>query len=136
MPRFAGLLLALAMVGCKPAPATLDPQADPIARQFFAEVRSGADLDADPHLAHELKNSTTEGELAQFRAMIPPEPPQSVRLQSWSATTNGAGTTTQLTDVYSYGDHALTVLTALFKSPDGKAPVIVGFDLHETSGGS
>ncbi|MGH6958202.1 MAG: hypothetical protein ACREEW_16175 [Caulobacteraceae bacterium] len=127
---------AMALAACKPKPATLDPAADPIARQFFVEVREGADLDADPHLAHELKNATTEQELAQFRALIPPETPQSVTLQSWQAKTDSSGTTTQLTDLYQYADQALTVETALFKSPDGKEPVIVGFDLHQTSGGS
>jgi hypothetical protein len=33
-------------------------------------------------------------------------------------------------DVYNYGDHTLVVQTALFKSPGGVDPVIVGFDVR------
>src|SRR6516164_2757053 len=71
MARIAPGLLVLVLAACQPAAATLDPSAEPIARQFFDEVRTGADLDASPHLAHELKNPTTEAEVAQFRSVIP-----------------------------------------------------------------
>ena len=59
------LALALALVACKPAAAPLDAEADPIARQFYEEIRTGGDLDTDPHLAHELKNPTTEDQINQ-----------------------------------------------------------------------
>ena len=45
-------------------------------------------------------------------------------------------TTTKLTDVYDYGDHVLIAQTALFKSPGGVDPVIVGFNLREGDEGS
>ena len=95
MARFVGLLLILALAAaCKPAPPTqLDPGAEIIARQFFEEVRAGGDLGADTHLAHELKNPTSEEQLALFRAMIPDEPARSIDLESWDAKTDGAGTT-------------------------------------------
>ena len=135
MARFAILALALTVAACKPAAPTLDPTADSIARQFFDEVRTGGDLENDPHLAHELKNPTTEDQIAQFRALIPAEPYRSVELRSSETTTDSAGVTTKLMDVYNYGDHTLVVQTALFKSPGGVDPVIVGFNVRPGDSG-
>jgi len=136
--RLAAILIVAAQIAalaaCKPAAPSLDPAADPIARAFFEEVRRGDNLDADPHLAHELKNPTTEAEIAQFRAIIPLEPARLVELKSWDAKTDSAGTTTRLTDVYHYGDRVLVAQTALFKSPSGVEPVIVGFQVKPSDG--
>jgi hypothetical protein len=125
-----GALAILALAACKPAEApSLDPGAEVIARQFFEEVKSGADLNANTHLAHELKNPTSEEQLAMFRSMIPDEPSRSIDLESWDAKTNSDGTTTRLTIDYGYSDRILVAQTALFKSPGGKDPVIVGFQI-------
>lgn len=130
--RLAALALGLVVVAaCQPAKPTLDPHAEVIARQFFEDVRSGADLDAEPHLAHELKNPTTEAQIAHFRTMIPDDPPRSIELRTWDAKTDSAGTTTRLTEAYAYGDHTLVAQFALFKSPSGEDPVIVGFQLSD-----
>ena len=129
MGRFALAAILAALAACHPAAPTLDPSAQPIAHQFFDEVRAGADLDADPHLAHELKNPTSEQQLVFFRAMIPLEPPRGVELRSWDAKTDNIGTTTRMTEAYHYVDRTLIVQTALFKSPGGQEPVIVGFNL-------
>lgn len=123
------LLLALA-TACKPAPPpSLDPSAEVIARQFYEDVHSGADLNANAHLAHELKNPTSEQQLAMFRAMMPDEPARSISLDTWDAKTDSNGTTTRLTIDYGYGDRTLVAQTALFKSPAGTEPVIVGFQV-------
>ena len=136
MARFAILALALTVAACKPAAApTLDPAADPIARQFYEEVRGGGDLDADPHLAHELKNPTTYDQIAQFRALIPAEPAQSVELRSADVSDDSVGTTTRIAEVYHYADRDLLAQTALFKSPSGVEPVIVGFQVTPVQGG-
>lgn len=131
MPRFAATLaLILLAAACKPAaPPQLDPQAEVIARQFYEDVHAGADLDANTHLAHELKNPTSEQQLALFRAMMPDEPAKSIELQSWDAKTDSNGTTTRLTIDYGYDDRMLEAQTALFKSPGGTSPVIVGFQV-------
>jgi hypothetical protein len=131
MARFVGLLLILTLAAaCKPAPPTqLDPDAEVIARQFFEEVRAGGDLNADAHLARELKNPTSEEQLATFRAMIPDEPARSIELGTWDAKTDSTGTTTRLTLNYGYSDRTLVAQTALFKSPGGRDPVIVGFQV-------
>ncbi len=131
MARFVGLLLILMLAAaCKPAPPPqLDPDAEVIARQFFEEVRAGGDLGADTHLAHELKNPTSEEQLATFRAMIPDEPARSIELETWDAKADSTGTTTRLTLNYGYSDRTLVAQTALFKSPGGKDPVIVGFQV-------
>jgi hypothetical protein len=130
MARFGALLIILALAACKPAATQeLDPNAEVIARQFFEEVKSGADLNADTHMAHELKNPTSEQQLAMFRSMIPDEPARSIDLESWDAKTDDTGTTTRLTLNYGYSDRTLVAQTALFKSPGGKDPVIVGFQI-------
>jgi len=132
MPRFAIVLVGLSLAACKPAvPPPLDPDADAIARQFFEEVRTGADLETDPHLAHELKNPTTEAQIAAFRAEIPVEPPKSVVVQHSDVQVDSTGATTRITEIYQYADRTLTVRTALFKSPAGQQPVIVGFDITD-----
>jgi hypothetical protein len=46
-------------------------------------------------------------------------------------TDNSTGTTTRLTEAYHYGDQILIAQTALFKSPGGSEPVIVGFKLSQ-----
>jgi ABC-type oligopeptide transport system substrate-binding subunit len=127
-------LAVLALAACKPAGPTLDPKADPIAREFYSEVRSGADLELSPHLAHELKNPTTVEQLNLFKMMIPTEPESSVELKSWDVSADNTGTTTRLTDVYHYSDHAVLAKTALFKSPSGEDPVIVGFSVMIDNG--
>ncbi len=130
MARFGALLVLLAVAACKPAPPPeLDPAAEVIARQFYEEVKSGVDLEGDVHLAHELKNPTSAEQLAMFRGMIPDEPARSIDLETWDAKTDGAGTTTRLTIDYGYSDRTLVAQTALFKSPGGKEPVIVGFQI-------
>jgi hypothetical protein len=131
MPRFAAtLLMILLATACKPAaPPQLDPQAEVIARQFYEDVHAGADLGANTHLAHELKNPTSEQQLAMFRAMMPDEPARSIELQSWDAKTDSDGTTTRLSIDYGYSDRTLVAQTALFKSPGGASPVIVGFQV-------
>ena len=135
MARTVGLLLALMLVACKPAAPPLDPQADPIARAFFEEVRTGANLDASPHLARERKNTTTEQQLSEFRDLIPSQPPSSIELKEFNVSSDSAGVTTRLVDVYTYPDRALIVQTALFKAPAGQTPVIIGFKVTSDQGG-
>jgi len=128
--RFGPLLIILALAACAPAAAPqLDPSAEVIARQFYEEVGSGGDLNTDEHMARELKNPTSEEQLALFRSMIPDETARSIDLESWDAKTDAAGTTTRLTINYGYSDRTLVAQTALFKSPGGTEPVIVGFQI-------
>ena len=134
MVRFAVPALALALLACKPAPPAPDPAAEPIARAFFDEVRTGADIEADPHVAHELKNPTSEDQLAEFRALIPADPATRVETRSADAQVSSEGTLTRLTQAYHYVDRTLLVQTALFKSPSGVDPVIVGFKVSLDDG--
>jgi hypothetical protein len=132
--RFAAVFIMLALEACKPPAPTLDPAADPIARAFFDDVARGADLDALPHLAHELKNPTSEEQIAEFRSIIPTDAPRLIELKAWDAHEDRTGVTTRLTEDYHYGDKVLVVQTALFKSPSGVDPVIVGFQVKESDG--
>jgi hypothetical protein len=136
LPGTGALLTIVALTACKPAEAPqLDPGAEVIARQFFEEVKGGADLNTDTHLARELKNPTSEEQLALFHSMIPDEPARSIDLESWDAKTDSTGTTTRLTIDYGYSDRTLVAQTALFKSPGGKDPVIVGFQITSKPAG-
>jgi hypothetical protein len=130
MARVAVVLMLLALVACKPPAPALDPRAESIAHEFFDDVARGADLEAEPHLAHELKNPTSEQEITEFKAVIPAEPYRSMELRSSETKTDSTGTTTSLMQVYHYADKALVVQTALFKSPAGVDPVIVGFKVE------
>jgi hypothetical protein len=132
--RFAAVFIALALCACKPPAPTLDPAAEPIARAFFDDVARGADLDAEPHLAHELKNPTSEAQIAEFRSIIPADAPRLIELKAWDAREDSTGVTTRLTEDYHYGDKVLVAQTALFKSPSGVDPVIVGFQVKESDG--
>ena len=132
--RFAAVFVVAALAACKSAAPTLDPAAAPIAQAFYDEVSRGADLDADSHLAHELKNPTTEEEIAEFRAIIPSDAPAPPVLKSWDVKADSVGTTTRLTQVYRYAGRVLVAQTALFKSPGGVEPVIVGFQVKESDG--
>jgi hypothetical protein len=134
MRRFAAIALGLALCACKPSPPPPDPAAEPIARAFFEEVRVGGDIEADPHVAHELKNPTSEDQLAEFRAMIPADSPTAIETRSEDSQTSSEGTLTRLAQVYRYSDRSLLVQTALFKSPSGTEPVIVGFKVGPDDG--
>lgn len=127
----AGFFAVVALAACKPAPPPLDPDAELICRQFFEDVKNGADLSAEPQVAHELKNPTSEAQIAADRAMIPEEPATSITLRTWDATADSAGVTTRLTEAYGYAGHTLVAQFALFKSPSGRDPVIVGFKLTD-----
>jgi hypothetical protein len=134
MLRFVSLGLALCLVACKPPAPTVDKDADPIARQFFEEVRTGADIEADSHMARELKNPTSEEQIAEFRTLIPNDPASQIETRSADAQISSTGTLTRLTQVYHYIDRTLLVQTALFKSPSGDEPVIVGFKVSLDDG--
>jgi hypothetical protein len=132
MGKPAILCLGLLLCACSlPAP---DKSAEPIARSFYDEVHTGADLTADPHVAHELKNDTSTQQLAAFREMIPAEAPQSIETRAYDVVANSTGVTTHITDAYRYADRTLIAQTALFKSPSGRSPVIVGFNLSMEAG--
>jgi hypothetical protein len=108
-------------------------KAGPIARAFYEEVRTGADITADPHLAHELKNPTTQSQLGTFRALIPPEAPSQIETRLFDVETDETGETTRIVEAYHYADRTLIAQTALFRSPAGRSPVIVGFNISQES---
>ena len=132
MSKLAILGVGLMLGACAlPGP---DKSAEPFARAFYDEVRAGADLTDDPQVARELKNDTSTQQLATFREMIPAEAPRSIETRAYDVVVNSTGTTTHITDAYRYSDRTLIAQTALFKSPSGRSPVIVGFNLSMEAG--
>jgi len=135
MRRLAAICVGLALAACgAPSAPAGDASAEPIARAFYDEVAAGTDVSDDPHLAHELKNPTTTNELALYRAMIPPEPPTRVETRDLTAKTDETGVTTRIVHAYVYADRTLVAQTVLFRSPAGREPVIVGFNLSQEGG--
>ncbi|MFI4974636.1 MAG: hypothetical protein ACHP84_08880 [Caulobacterales bacterium] len=123
----AAMAVGLAVSAC--SLPTVDKQSDAIARHVYDEVRTGADVDADPNVAHELKNPTTAMELNAMRGLIPAGDPKKVENRAISVNVTSVGTTTHLTHAYVYDDRTVYAYTTLFKSPGGKTPVVVGFNL-------
>ena len=78
-------------------------------------------------MARELKNPTTEAQIADFRTLIPDDPPSQIETRSADVQESSTGTLTRLTQAYHYVDRTLLVQTALFRSPSAEDPVIVGF---------
>lgn len=136
--RFAAILAVFTLFAChKPGPSPAETTAGPIARAFYEEVRTGADLSGDPNLARELKTPATQDQLSYFRALIPAEAPSSVERRLFDVKTDSTGETTLIVDAYRYSDRTLIAQTALFRSPAGRTPVIVGFNLsREAADGS
>jgi hypothetical protein len=129
MAKWAILGLGMALAACRGEAPQPDAEAEPIARAFYDEVRAGGDVEADPHVARELKNPTSEAQIAEFRTLIPAEPPDRVEARDANVVKDSVGTTTRLTHVYHYGERTVVARTALFESPSGTNPVIVGFQV-------
>jgi hypothetical protein len=124
-------LLALAVLAGAAAcnlPAA-DKASDAIARAFYGEVQSGADLTRDPHVDPALETPEAAAALAQLRAESPKGAPDSVRNTGWRYNTSaGSGTVAQLSHDYVYGSKSVAVQTVLRKAPGQTNWMIVGFE--------
>jgi hypothetical protein len=127
--RSWGVAIAgIAALGACSLPAA-DKQSDQIARGFYEELRTGADLTADPHLDAALKTPAATAALAQFRSQLPAQPATKVNNTGWNyASSLGEGSSAQLSHAYVYPDRTIDVQTVLRKAPGQTSWMIVGFE--------
>jgi len=123
----AALALALALAACS-LPAA-DKQSDQIARTFYDELRTGADLDRDAHVGAALKTEDAKAEIAALRVWLPKTAPASVKNTGWNyASSTGAGAWAQLAHAYAYPDRTIRVQTVMQKAPGQSSWSVIGFE--------
>ena len=110
---------ALAMAAC--SLPVVDKQSDGVARAFFEEIRTGADLGRDSHVDPSLQTPIAAEGFAQIRSLLPPGAPSKVNNTGFSyASSSGTGSTARLSHQYVYGARTITIQTFM-KRPTGGA---------------
>jgi hypothetical protein len=126
--------MALALLAACNIPAA-DKQSDAIARAFFAEIRSGADLSRDPHVDPALTTPEAAAALARVRDWAPGAAPTKVNNAGWSYnSTVGQGSIAQLSHAYVYPVASVRVQTVLRKLPGQTTWTVVGFEANAETG--
>jgi hypothetical protein len=109
---------ALALAACSLPVA--DKESDGIARHVFDEIRTGADVAADPHLDPSLRTPLASMGFAQIHAQLPPGPPTKVNNTGFSYnSSSGTGSNARLSHQYVWGARSVTIQTFLKKPPGG-----------------
>jgi hypothetical protein len=121
------VVLVLLLGACS-LPAA-DKESDADARQLYEEIRTGADLSQDPHLADFLKTPDHLAELAAWKSMLPPGSPDKIENRSWNYNATTEGSVATLTHAYVYKDNTVFAETVLRKGPGEKAWTIAGFHI-------
>lgn len=119
------LAALMALAACS-LPAA-DKQSDGEARALYEEIRTGADLSKDTHLADELRTPEALAQLAAVKSLIPEGAPTKVENRGWNYSTNTDGSNATLTHAYVYKDHTVIAETVLQKPPGGADWKIAGF---------
>lgn len=128
------VVAALALLGACNFPAA-DKESDAIARAFYGEVRSNADLSRDPHVDPALATPEAAAALARVRDWAPGAAPTKVNNAGWSYdTTAGQGSVAQLSHAYVYPGATVHVQTVLRKLPGQTNWTIVGFEANTDTG--
>lgn len=132
---FPAALVAAASLSACSLP-TVDKEADAKARALYDQIRTGADLSANPDLGPELRTPEARAGLAEIRASLPPGAPTAVANRSWSFNAGTGGTTARLVHAYTYPSTMVLTETVLAKGRD-KVWTITGFHLKfEAPGGT
>ncbi len=124
-------LAGLSLAGC--GLARIDPEADGKARAFYEQVRTGADLSANPDLAPSLKSPSTLAELAAVRRSLPPGAPTGAATRGYNFSSVNGQTTATLTHAYSYPAATVLAETVLGRGKD-KVWKIIGFHVKVNDG--
>jgi hypothetical protein len=125
---------ALAALGACSLPVA-DRESDALARAFYGEIRSGADLGGDPHVDPALATPQATAELAAVRAWAPGQAPKQVSNGGWAYDSSlGRGADAQLDHTYVYAGATVHVRTMLRKLPGQTSWTIVGFQANAESG--
>jgi hypothetical protein len=125
---FISALTGAAIAICACNLPVADKESDGIARAFYDEVRTGADLTRDPHVSPALETDEAQAELAQIRAVIPAGPLTAVHNTGWHyATSTETGSSAQLGHAYDYAGKTIRIQTIMQKAPGQTSWSIVGF---------
>ena len=107
----------------------MNKEADGVARTFFDEVRSGADLSKDPHVDPTLQTPITSAGFARIRSELPPGAPTKVTNTGFNVNTDTAsGSTLRLAHQYAWGDRSVTIQTFLRKPPGATIWFVVAME--------
>jgi hypothetical protein len=122
-----GALAVAALSAC--SLPVVDKQSDAIARAFFDEVRTGADLTRDSHVDPLLETPTAAAAFAQIRSLLPPGAPTKVNNTGFNFnSSSGTGANARLSHQYVYGERSITIQTVLKKPPGGTVWFVVGME--------
>lgn len=123
MPRILTIALACLAVAACSLP-TLDKQADAKARTLYEQIRTGADLSANPDLGPDLRKPETLAQLAAVKASLPEGAPTATANRSWSINAGTGGTRATLVHAYSYPAQTVLAQTVLAKVKGGGWQII------------
>lgn len=124
-------LAGLALSACNLA--RVDPEADGKARALYEQVRTGADLAANPDLAPSLKTSAALAELAAVRHSLPPGAPTQAATRGYNFNSTNGQTTATLTHAYAYPSVTVLAETVLSRGKD-KVWKVTGFHVKINDG--
>ncbi|HLY77861.1 MAG TPA: hypothetical protein VKQ70_00690 [Caulobacteraceae bacterium] len=112
------LTAALALAACNLP--VVDKQSDGVARTFFDEVRSGADLGRDAHVDASLQTPIAAEGFARIRSQLPPGAPTKVNNTGFSyRSSSGVGAVARLSHQYLWAGRTVTIQTFMKKPPGG-----------------
>lgn len=114
---FPAALVAAASLSACSLPS-VDKEADGKARALYEQIRTGADLSANPDLAGDLKAPGTLSQLAAIRSALPDGAPTAVATRGWNLNTGTGGTTASVVHAYSYPSTTVLAETVLAKGKD------------------
>jgi hypothetical protein len=121
------LATAVALSAC--TLGVIDKESDSVARAFFDEVRTGADLSRDTHVDPSLQAPAAAAGLARIRSQLPPGAPTKVNSTGFSFNSDTAtGGTARLSHEYVYGARSVTIQTFLRKPPGATIWFVVGLE--------
>jgi hypothetical protein len=120
-----GAALALMLGACN-LPAA-DKASDAAAKRLYEEIRTGADISADPTVGPELKTPEAVAQLQEIRPHLPTGAPTGVTRRSWKYNVDTTGSWAELTHAYAYPNGVVIADSVLRKKKGEDTWEVVGF---------
>jgi hypothetical protein len=131
--RACVVLLTLYLVGLLAAcAASLDPAQDAATRAVFDQVKRRDFASVEARLSPRLRTAVTDARLQVQAALIPDQPPQAVKLVSFTTAGVQGGRQTSVAREYFYPDRLLVVSTTISEQA-GRPPQIQAFNIQVAS---
>jgi hypothetical protein len=123
LASLVALTTSLAIAAC--SLPVVDKESDGVARAFFEEMRSGADLSRDTHVDPSLQTPIAAEGVARIRSLLPPGAPTKLNNTGFSYhSSSGAGSVARLSHQYVWGARDVTIQTFMKKPPGGTSWLI------------